>query len=203
MRVEFPDVAIRTSAVFSEDFHLLDDDAFFDFCMQNPNLRVERLATGEIVIMPPAGLEASYRNVEIASQLGNWAKIDDRGVAFNSNAEFILESGAALGPDAAWLRKDRLAKFTKSEKRRFGRICPDFIIELRSPSDRMTALKGKMDEWMRNGVQLAWLIDAGRRTVWVYRQGVQPEELRDIDRIDGEGPVEGFQLDLASVWEGI
>jgi Uma2 family endonuclease len=203
MRVEYPDMAIRTSAVFTEDLDLLDDDAFFDFCMQNPNLRIERLATGEIIIMPPTGLESSYQNNEIAIQLGYWAKIDGRGVAFDSNAEFILESGAAFGPDAAWLRKDRLAKFTKREKQRFGRICPDFIIELRSPSDRMTALKAKMAEWMRNGVQLAWLIDAKQRSVWVYRQGEQPTELRGIDRIEGEAPVEGFQLDLTPVWEGL
>jgi Uma2 family endonuclease len=102
-----------------------------------------------------------------------------------------------------WILKSRLAKFTKEEKKRFGRICPDFVIELRSPSDRLPSLKAKMEEWILNGAQLGWLIDADRLTVFIYRPARPVEEMRDASGITGEGPVEGFCLDLVTVWQGL
>jgi Uma2 family endonuclease len=180
----------------------LNDREFFDFCMKNPDLRIERRTNGEIVIMPPAGMEAAYRNNDLSGQLGNWAKSDGRGVAFDSSAEFILPSGAAFAPDASWILKSRLAALTKKEKTRFGRMCPDFVVELKSPSDRLSSLKSKMTEWIANGAQLGWLIVPEKRTVYVYRPGTAAEELKDLASLAGEGPVAGFRLELSDIWQG-
>jgi Uma2 family endonuclease len=203
MQVVLPDRETRASFEVCGEDRPLNDDEFFDFCMKNADLRIERLANGEIVIMPPAGLESGYRNNEISAQLRNWARTDGRGLTFDSNTEFILASGAAFAPDASWILKSRLARFTKEEKQRFGRICPDFVIELRSQSDRLPSLKAKMEEWIRNGAKLGWLIDADKRTVFIYRPGKPVQEVRDARVIEGEAPVEGFRLNLEAVWQGL
>jgi Uma2 family endonuclease len=201
MQLILPDRETRASLEVCGEDRPLNDQEFFDICVKNPKLRIERLANGNITIMPPTGLETGYQNNEISRQLGNWARADGRGVSFDSNTEFILESGAAFAPDASWIPKSRLARFTRQDKKEFGRICPDFVIELRSRSDRFSSLKAKMEEWMRNGAQLGWLIDADRRIVHLYRPGRQVEELRGASMIEGEGPVEGFRLDLDLVYE--
>jgi Uma2 family endonuclease len=203
MQVVLPENATRASFELSGEDRPLNDEEFFDFCMRNPDLRIERLPNGEIVIMPPAGLETGYQNNEISRQLGNWALNDRRGVAFDSNTEFILASGAAFAPDAAWVLKTRLAQLTSEQKKKFGRLCPDFVIELRSASDRLATLKSKMDEWINNGARLGWLIDAGRRAVFIYRPGKTVEELRYVTSVEGEGPVEGFSLELEPIWRGL
>ncbi len=203
MQVVLPDRATRASFEVCGADGPLNDDEFFDFCMKNTDLRIERLANGRIVILPLGGLETAYRNCAVSAQLANWTATDGRGAAFGFNTEFILASGAAFAPDASWILKSRLAKFTKEEKKRFGRICPDFVIELRSPSDRLPSLKAKMQEWILNGAQLGWLIDADRRTVFIYRAAKPVEEIRDASAIAGEGPVEGFRLDLVPVWQGL
>jgi Uma2 family endonuclease len=164
-------------------------------------LRIERTAEGEIVIMAPTGGETGYRNYELTAQLRNWAKRDGRGRGFDSNVEFILPNGAALSPDAAWVECSRLAALTREQKRKFPPLCPDFVVELTSPSDRLPKLKAKMQEWMENGARLGWLLDADNRTAYVYRPGQQPERLIAPDRMVGEGPVEGFILDLTEIWD--
>jgi Uma2 family endonuclease len=202
MQVELPDV--ETWAPFEIRFERpMDDDAFFDFCARNRKMRIERESSGEIIIMPPAGGETSYRNSELITQLGAWSKRDGRGKAFDSNTEFFLPSGAAYGPDAAWVHNSRLAQFTKEEKRRFLYLCPDFIVELTSPTDRLSKVQAKMAHWMENGVLLGWLIDADQRTVYVYRPARDPERLIGVDYVDGEGPVEGFRLNLTDIWQGL
>src|SRR2546422_3531929 len=149
----------------------MTDDEFYDFCQLYPNFRIERTAEGEIVIMPGTGLERSFRNNELARQVGNWAIADRRGMAFDSNAEFLLPSGAALSPDACWIENSRLANFTREQKRKFTRICPDFVVELTSLSDRLKRVQKKMGEWIENGVQLGWLLDPDNRTAYIYRPG--------------------------------
>ena len=181
----------------------LDDDQFFEFCSVNPELRIERTAQGEIVIMPPAGFETGYRNNDVSRQLGNWAKADGRGIALDSNTEYLLSNGAARSPDASWVLKSRLAQFTKEQKKRFLPLCPDFIIELISPSDRLHVVKAKMCEWIENGAELGWLIDPDRRTVHIYRPAQEPQELVGIGTLPGEGPVHGFQLELEEIWRGL
>lgn len=207
MQVVLPDRETRASIEICGDGvredRPLTDDEFFDFCMKNPDLHIERRTNGEIVIMPPAGMETGYRNNDLSVQLGVWTRADGRGVAFDSNTEFILPSGAAFAPDASWVLKTRLASLTKEEKEQFGRLCPDFVVELKSPSDRLRSLKSKMEEWMANGAQLGWLIVPEKRTVYVFRPGADPEELSDIEFIAGEGPVCGFRLELADIWQGL
>src|SRR5437763_3930616 len=195
MQVVLPDVPTR--ATFEvEGERPMDDDEFFEFCASNPDLRIERNSNGEIIIMPPAGAETGYRNSDLTAQLATWAKRDGRGRAFDSNTEFVLPSGAALSPDASWVRNTRLDRFTKEQKKRFLPLCPDFVVELTSPTDRLNQVKKKMRAWMENGAALGWLIDADRRAVYIYRTATDnPEELVDIDHIKGEGPVDGFRLE--------
>jgi Uma2 family endonuclease len=179
----------------------MSDEEYFRFCMANPDLRIERTAEGEIVIMPPAGGETSNRNMDLSSQLQFWAKHDGRGKAFDSNVEFILPSGAARSPDASWVLQSRLATLTPDQKKKFPPLCPDFVVELRSPSDRLRQVQAKMREWMDNGAKLGWLIDPDARTVYVYRPGRPTERLVGPDRVQGEPPLEGFVLDMTDIWD--
>ena len=195
---------METLARIELDFERpMDDDEFFAFCAENRKLRIEREANGEILIMPPTGAESSYRNSDLITQLGFWSKRDGRGRAFDSNSEFFLPNGAALGPDAAWVRSSRLAGFTQEQKKRFLYLCPDFVVELMSPSDRLSKVQAKMQRWIENGAALGWLIDADQRTVYIFRPGKDPERLKDVDHVDGEGPVEGFRLELSAIWQGL
>ena len=201
MQVVFPDV--ETRARMDNGSGPMSEAEFFDFCVQNPDLRIERDANGEIIIMPPTGDESSSQNLDLAGQLYAWSKRDGRGRGFDSNGEFLLPNGAARAPDAAWVLKTRLDRFTKEQKRRFLPLCPDFVVELMSPSDRLPKVKAKMREWLENGAVLGWLIDPDHRTVYVYRPGQEPDALVNVDHVIGEGPVEGFRLDLADIWEGL
>ena len=202
MQVVLPDIETRATFLIRSE-RPMDDDQFFDFCMKNPELRIERSAQGEIIIMPPTGFETGYRNNDLSRQLGNWAKADGRGIALDSNTEYLLPNGAARSPDASWVLKSRLAQFTKQEKQRFLPLGPDFVIELTSPTDRLKAVKAKMREWIENGAELGWLIDADRRTVHIYRSGQEPEEAVAINSLGGDGPVHGFRLDLEDIWRGV
>src|SRR5207253_4943005 len=120
-----------------------------------------------------------------------------RGKAFGASVEFILPTGAALSPDAAWVSNSRISKLSKEQRRKFPPVCPEFVVEVMSPSDRLRPAKEKMEEWMGAGVELGWLIDADKRTVYVYRTSRQGLETQTgILKIEGEGPVAGFELDL-------
>jgi Uma2 family endonuclease len=182
---------------------LRTDDEFFDYCQQFPLARVERTAHGDIKILPLRGLETSFRTCEISAQLGNWARTDGRGKAFSAAAKFILPSNAALSPDASWLDNIALATLTREQKRKFPRICPDFVAELTSPPDTLSRLQKKMREWIEDGVQLGWLLDADHRTAYVYRPGCATETVVQPQRLEGEGSVAGFVLELESIWASL
>ena len=178
----------------------MSDDEFYAFCAANPDLRIERTAEGEIEIMPPTGFETSNRNMDLSSQLQVWTKRDGRGKAFDSNVEYILPSGAARSPDASWVLRSRLAKLTAEQKKKFPPLCPDFVVELRSPSDRLAQVQAKMREWIANGAKLGWLIDPEARSVYIYRPGQTTERLINPRRVEGDGPVAGFVLEMADIW---
>jgi Uma2 family endonuclease len=178
-------------------------DAYLAFCRANPDLRVERTAEGEIVIMPPAGFESSNRNAKLTTQLTRWAERDGRGEAADSSAQFLLPDGSAMSPDGAWVSKQTLRGLSHQQRTEFLAIAPDFVVEVRSPSDRLKAAKAKMERWIANGVRLAWLIDGDAKTVHIYRPGRPPEIRRGIQKLAGEGPVAGFALDLRSIWKGL
>jgi Uma2 family endonuclease len=202
MQVVLPDGATRATFEIGAE-RPMDEEEYFEFCAQNPELRIERDGHGEITITPPAGAETGFRNSDLTAQLGMWSKRDGRGRAFDSNPEYILPDGAALSPDASWVQSSRLEQFTKEQKRRFLQLCPDFVVELISPTDRLPKAQAKMRQWIDNGATLGWLIDADRRTVYVYRPGREPEELVNIDHLPGEGIVEGFRLELGEIWRGL
>lgn len=176
------------------------DEEFFAFCQLNRHLRIERTATGEIIIMPPAGGETGSRNAEITMLLRIWAKQDGRGIAFDSSAAFVLPNTAILSPDASWVLGFRLAMLTAEQKEKFLPLCPDFVIELRSPSDRLPDLQAKMEEYIDNGAQLGWLIDPEKRQVFIYRPDAPVRHLSNPTALSGEPLLPGFVLPLADIW---
>jgi Uma2 family endonuclease len=175
-------------------------DDFFDFCQRNRDLRIERKANGEIIIMSPAGGETGGRNAKLATYLGIWSMRDGRGIAFDSSTGFDLPNGATLSPDAAWVLRERLAHLTPMQKRKFLPLCPDFVIELQSPSDRLDDLKEKMQEYIDNGAQLGWLLAPDTRTAYIYRPGQVPEHLPGAAQLSGDPELPGFVLDLREIW---
>jgi Uma2 family endonuclease len=201
MQVVFPDV--ETRARMDNGAGPMSEAEFFEFCSQNSDLRIERDANGEIVIMPGTGGETGNRNSKLNARLTIWSERDGRGQSFDSSTMYLLPNGAARSPDASWVLNTRLKQLTREEKKRFMPLCPDFLVELTSPSDRLRNVKDKMREWMENGAALGWLIDPDTRTVYIYRPGQDPEELVNVDHVVGEGPVDGFRLDLADIWRGL
>ena len=202
MQIELPELATSATLILGEEDRL-NDDQYFAFCAANPDLNVERTAEGEIVIVPPAGGESDYRNAESISDLVQWSRRDKRGRAFGSTVQFMLPDGSGMSPDAAWVSKERIALLSQSERRQFLRLVPEFVIEVRSPSDRLAVVKKKMRQWMANGVELGWLIDGDNKTVYVYRGAEEPIIVENADSIAGEGPVAGFVLPLTEIWEGL
>ena len=176
------------------------DDEFFEFCRQNNDLRIEQTAQGEWIIMPPTGFETGSRNNEVSRQLGNWARQDDTGVAVDSSTGFVLPNGAKRSPDASWVHRSRLAALT-GEQKKFLPLCPDFVVELRSPSDALADTQDKMAEFRDNGARLGWLVDAAERRVHVYRPSAIADVLDAPLSVSGDPELAGFVLDLARVWE--
>lgn len=192
---------IEAQSPFRIDPHRrICQDEFYDLCVANPDLRMELTANGKIIVIPPTGGETSYRNSDLTAQLHNWARRDKRGCAFDSNAEYLLPDGSALSPDASWVKRETLASLTREQKRKFPPVAPDFVIELVSPSDRLSVARKKMQAWISNGVKLGWLLDPDRRTVYIYRPRHEPEKLVAPPVLKGEAPVTGFILDLAEIW---
>ena len=170
----------------------LTDEQFFQLCQNHPDLRFERTASGELIIMPPTGGETGKRNFEIALQLGIWNKRHQLGIAFDSSTGFKLPNGANRSPDVSWLKKERWDALTPEEKRKFPPLCPDFIVELRSPSDSLKKTQAKMQEYMENNAQLGWLIDQENQRVEIYRQGKEVEIVQSPKKLSGEEILPGF-----------
>lgn len=179
---------------------MMTDEEFFLFCQANRGLRIERTASGEIIMMAPVGGETGRRNANLVTDLTIWARANKQGVVFDSSTGFDLPSGAMRSPDAAWVRRERLAQLTADQKRKFLPLCPDFIIELRSSSDVLRTAQDKMGEWIANGVQLGWLIDLTERNVYIYRPDYAVEQLQNQMTISGEPVLPGFVLELSTIW---
>jgi len=176
-------------------------DWFFDFCQENGDWQFERTAEGEILAIAPAGVESGYREGSVHIQLDAWARRNKSGVAFNNDVGFDLPNGATRAPDASWIKKSRLAKLTPEQRQRFSPIVPDFLIEVRSPSDRLPTLLKKMEEYLANGVRLGWLIDPQERTVRIYRPGKPVQCLKHPRTVAGSPELPKFTLKLAEIWE--
>jgi Uma2 family endonuclease len=187
---------VRNGAEFS-------DKAYLEFCDANPDLRVERSAKGEIVIVPPAGFESDYCGAKAVAQLVRWAERNGRGIAFGPTAQFFLPDGSALSPDAGWVSKQSLERMSPEERKKFPYLAPEFVIEVLSPSDRLNKAKKKMEQWIANGVQLGWLIDGDAQTVYIYQPNQTVETRKGILKLAGRGPVKGFVLQMRGIWDGL
>lgn len=179
--------------------HLVNEQ-FFDFCQANKELRIERTAQGDCEIMAPAGGETGWRNLSLAAQLYMWAERDGSGVAFDSSTGFTLPNGAIRSPDVSWVKRTRLAALTPQQKQRFLPLCPDFIIELRSPSDSIKTLQDKMQEYIENGASLGWLIDSESQQVLVFQPQVSIVSLDKPEFLSADGLLAGFRLELQKIW---
>ena len=203
MNVILPEEALPAKLTLNPELRMTDDE-YYEFCQSNPDVRFERTANGEIIIVPPAGWESDHQNVKVSARLTVWAESDGRGQTSGPSTEFILPSGAAYSPDAAWVSNEQIGKLSREHRRKFPRVCPEFVVEVMSPTDRLKKAKEKMADWIANGVQLGWLIDGDNKTVYIYRSGQsEPEERVGIDTLFGEGPVEGFELNLKDIWAGL
>ncbi len=177
----------------------LSDADFYELCQTNRDLRFERTAKGDLIIMPPVGGEGSSREAEVIIQLGIWNKQAKLGVVFSSSGGFRLPNGADRSPDAAWVEQSRWEALTEAERRRFPPIAPDFVIELRSATDELKPLQDKMHEYLENGVQLGWLINPQDGQVEVYRRGREVEILDSPGSVSGEPLLPRFVLELTEI----
>jgi Uma2 family endonuclease len=178
----------------------LTDEQFFNLCQANRDLRFERTATGELIIMPPTGGETGNRNGRLNQQLFNWSDTDATGIVFDSSTCFKLPNGADRSPDASWIKLERWDALTKEEKQKFPPICPDFVIELLSPSDSLKVAQVKMREYIDNGVRLGWLINRKSRQVEISRIGQEVEVLESPITLSGEDVLQGFILNIEAIW---
>jgi Uma2 family endonuclease len=177
----------------------LSDDDLFELCARNRALRIERTADGELVIMAPTGGDGGHRNFVLNGLLYAWSVNDGTGIGFGSSTGFILPNGAERAPDAAWLRRERWEALTEKQRRTFAPLCPDFVVELRSASDDLAELHGKMEEYVSCGARLGWLIDVDGRHAWVYRPGRPVEALAGAVMLSGEPELPGLVIDLAAL----
>ena len=178
----------------------LTDEQFFQLCQDNRELKFERNANGDLVIMPPTGGETGNRNAGITAQLWVWNEEQQLGKVFDSSTGFKLSNGAERSPDAAWILIERWNTLTPQQQQQFIPLCPDFVIELRSPSDRLTELQEKMHEYRDNGTRLGWLINRQSRQVEIYRQDSDVETLDSPTTLSGESVLPQFQLNLEPIW---
>ena len=177
----------------------LTDDQFYELCRNNPDIRFEQTAKGELIIMPPTGGETGNRNFSLTVQLGVWVEEDGTGLGFDSSTAFKFPNGATRSPDAAWIRRDRWETLTAQEKERFPPIAPDFVVELRSRTDTLEDVQQKMQEYIANGVRLGWLLNPQDQQVEIYRPAKTVELLLSPATLSGEEVLPGFVLVLKNL----
>ena len=179
----------------------LTDDQFYQLCRSNPDVKFERNAKGELIIMPPTGGETGKSNAELTADFVIWNRQAKLGKVFDSSTCFKLPNGANRSPDVAWIKQERWDALTAEQKEKFPPIAPDFVLELMSPTDSLKETQAKMQEYMENQVKLGWLIDRKSRRVEIYRQGKPTEVLLSPTELSGEDVLPGFVLNLQVVWE--
>ena len=170
---------------------------FEKLCQDNPDLRLELSANGELIVMTPASWESSKKNSKLTSRVDTWNERDDLGEVFDSSGGFTLSNGAVKSPDVTWIEKSKLVDIPPGTA--FPRVVPDFVIELRSKDDSLKTLREKMEEYRDNGVRLGWLIDPQKKQVEIYRLGKEVEILQSPASLSGEDVLPGFVLDLNKI----
>jgi len=178
----------------------LTDEQFYSLCQANREVRFERTTIGELIIMSPTGSETGNRNGRFNQRLFNWSDQDASGIAFDSSTGFKLPNGADRSPDAAWVKLDRWNALSQDQQQRFAPICPDFVVELLSPSDNLATLQAKMQEYLDNGVRLGWLINRQTRQVEIYRADRSVNVVDNPESLSGEDVLFGFILQMAEIW---
>ena len=178
----------------------LTDDQFFQLCQENENIRLERTAKGELIIMSPAGGETGNSNAGLTAQIWIWNESHKLGKVFDSSTGFKLPNGADRPPDASWVKLERWDALTREQQKKFPPLCPDFVVELMSPSDSLKETQDKMKEYRDNGAVLGWLINRKSRQVEIYRLNQEVEVLESPATVSGEDVLPGFILNLESIW---
>jgi Uma2 family endonuclease len=187
-----PDLIGLTHSVTPEQFERL--------CQEYSELRLELTSTGELIVMPGTGFETGVRNANLTIQLGTWAIKDGSGLCCDSSTIFALPNGARRSPDASWVKREKLHNLSERQKKGFAPICPDFVAELRSESDRLATLHSKMLEYIANGASLGWLIDPLKRRVYIYSPDEEPVILENPEVVSGDPLLPGFELRTAELW---
>lgn len=179
----------------------LTREQFYQLCIENPDLKLERNAQGELIIMPPTGGETGRSNVNLILQVALWNEENRGGEVFDSSTGFTLPNGADRSPDVSWVEKSRWEALTKEQREKFIPLCPDFVIEIMSPSDNLKKLQDKMTEYILNGCRLGWLINRKKQEVGIYRPGQEVEVLKLPQTLSGENVLSGFVINLQRIWQ--
>ncbi len=178
----------------------LTREQFYELCAANPELKLERNANGELVIMSPTGGETGTWNSDITIDLGIWNRQTATGKTFDSSTGFSLPRGSDRSPDAAWIPIEKWNALTTAQRKKFLPLCPDFVIELLSPTDSWIKGLAKMQEYQDNGCRLGWLIDPESKRVAIFRLGQPIEILEAPVSLSGEDVLLGFVLNLENIW---
>ena len=176
-------------------------EAFVDFCQRNPDLAAELTSEGQLIIMPPADAFGDSRNIQITTELELWNRtLPTPGLVFGQSAGFTLPNGAVRSPDAAWVSAAHWSALTPAQQETFAQICPEFVVELMSPTDRLKVTQAKMDEYIANGALLGFLIDRKTKQFHIYRPGQKPQILINPVSVSGDPELPGFVLPLARIF---
>jgi len=178
----------------------MSDHEFFEFCRLNQDWRIERTSDGDLVIMPPTGGNTGRLNSALTALFYAWAEREGTGITFDSSTGFSLPNGAQRSPDLAWVKRSRWDALTREQQEEFPPLCPDFVAEIRSPSDSLRVLRAKMEEYLANGALLGWLIDPLEKKLYVYRPSAEVCCLDDPTTVSGDPVLPGFVLDLGRLW---
>ena len=195
MQIAYHDKIFPLKALFSDS---MSDKEFFEFCQQNDSLHIERDENKQIIIMAPTSANTGNKSGNIFLELGNWNRKKKSGVCFDSSTGFTLPDGSVRSPDASWMTLEKWSILSEKEKNEFPHVCPDFVIELKSKSDNMKFLTGKMQKWIENGCSLAWMINPENNSAVIYRKGGTIEKISGFDKnLSGEKILSGFKLNLS------
>jgi len=198
---DFTDIRlkVRTPNLLQFDGDGMTNEEFYELCVENPELRIQRNAHGKIIIMPPATSETGRLNSKLHIEIGLWNRNFKLGETFDSSTGFKLPNGAERSPDTAWISKGRWDGLSTDQKRKFAPIVPDFVLELRSDDQGLTELREKMDEYTDCGCKLGWLVDPQNRRTYVYCTNEDIQTVKFEDVLSGEEVMPGLEIRLAEV----
>ncbi|MDQ6762070.1 MAG: Uma2 family endonuclease [Bacteroidota bacterium] len=195
MEIALEDIIIPVKGFISDT---MSENEFYDFCQENEILRVERDENKQIIIMAPTNMDTGRQNSDLTGELFIWNKNEKKGMCFDSSTGFTLPDGSVRSPDASWMKNEKANSVPKEEKKKFAHVCPDFVIELKSPSDNLKYLTNKMYKWIKNGCALAWLINPENKTTIIFRKDGTSDEIKGFhNKLSGEDVLPGFELDLS------